>query len=275
MSYLDQALKLDVRSLMALAMKGGKQSTYSIIISCPTGQVICRELRDSPDRVATASITVNWPTKPGDPVSGGILLNYRGWDDRAVEQTVYLSGTPAKVGGWLWRVSCPETREQVPALYLAPDGDRFLSREAAGLKYRRARSKADRALRRGFKLMQKLQTDHWGPGIGQPPGMSERTFNKLEWRLKKEDIRRLCALLGRDDPEFHDEDPPRPKRPPQPRRLRSMVRDPSVYSRDKSGTLKMRAKFKKAIWIGRPRHAQKYRKVTFDKFGSSATSISS
>jgi hypothetical protein len=85
--------------------------------------------------------------------------------------------------------------------------------------------------------------------------MSERTFNKLEWRLKKEEIRRLCALLGRDDPEFHDEDPPppkpppQPKRPPQPRRLRSMVRDPSVYFRDKSGTLKMRTKFEKKFGL--------------------------
>jgi hypothetical protein len=59
MAYLDEALKLDVRSLMALAMKGGKQSAYSITISCPTGQVICRDLRDSPDRVATVTITVN------------------------------------------------------------------------------------------------------------------------------------------------------------------------------------------------------------------------
>jgi hypothetical protein len=254
MAYLDEALKLDVRSLMALAMKGGKQSAYSITISCPTGQVICRELRDSPDRVATVTITVNWPTKAGEPVSGGIFLTYRGWDDRAAEQTVYLSGTPAKVGGWLWRVSCPDTGEQVPALYLAPDGDRFLSRKATGLKYRRARSKAARAMRRGFKLMQKLQTDHWGPGIGQPPGMSERTFNKLEGRLKKEDVRRLCALLGRDDPEFPDEDPPPPKPPPPPRRLRSMVRDPSVYSRDKSGTLKMRPKFEKKFGLATSTH---------------------
>jgi len=115
MPYLEEALKLDVRSLMAAAMKSGKQSAYVIAISCPTGQVICRDLRDSPDRVATASITVNWPTKASDPVSGGIFLNYRGWDDRAAEQTVYLSGMPAKVGGWLWRVTCPETRQQVPA----------------------------------------------------------------------------------------------------------------------------------------------------------------
>src|SRR5260370_39101131 len=127
MAYLDEALKLDVRSLMALAMKGGKQSAYSIIISCPTGQVICRELRDSPDRVATASITVNWPTKAGEPVSGGIFLTYRGWDDRAAEQTVNLSGTPAKVGGWLWRIICPHKPAKEPPLFLSPHGDRHLS----------------------------------------------------------------------------------------------------------------------------------------------------
>jgi len=119
MAYLGEALKLDVRSLMATAMKSGKKSAYSITISCQTGQVICRELRDSPDRVATASITVNWPTKAGDPVSGGNLLELSRMDDRAAEQTIFLTGTPAKVGGWLWRVSCPETRQQVGALYLA------------------------------------------------------------------------------------------------------------------------------------------------------------
>src|SRR5450631_1277395 len=53
MAYLDEALKLDVRSVMASVMKGGKRSAYSTTISCQTGQVICRELRDSPDRVAT------------------------------------------------------------------------------------------------------------------------------------------------------------------------------------------------------------------------------
>jgi hypothetical protein len=93
--------------------------------------------------------------------------------------------------------------------------------------------------------MQKLQTDHFGPGFSKPPGMSDRMFDKLEWQLTKEDGRRLSAMLGKDDPEFPDEDPPPPKPPPQPRRLRSMVRDPSVYSRDKSGTLKMRPKFEK------------------------------
>jgi hypothetical protein len=191
-----------------------------------------------------------WPTKAGEPVSGGILLNYRGWDDRAAEQTVYLTGTPAKVGGWLWRVICPETREQVPALYLAPDGDRFLSREATGLKYRGARSKAARALRRGFKLMQKLQTDHWGPGIGQPPGMSDRVFDKLNYQLTKEHIRYMCAGLGKPDPEFYDEEPPPPpKHPPRQPRRDNVVGDQSIYFRDRSGNLKVRAKFKKKFGL--------------------------
>jgi hypothetical protein len=236
MAYLDEALKLDVRALMALAMKNGKKSAYSILISCPTGQVICRDLRNGPDRVATASITVNWPTKAGDPVSGGIFLNYRGWDDRPAAQMVYLSATPAKVGGFLWGVTCPETRQQVQALYLAPDGDRFLSREATGLKYRRANTKAGRALRRCFKLMRKLKTDHFGPGIGKPPGMSDRMFDRLEWQLTKEHIRYLCALFRKPDPEFHDEEPVTPKRSPLPALPHlPRVAHQSNYFRDKSG----------------------------------------
>ena len=166
------------------------------------------------------------------------------------KQTVNLTGTPAKVGGWLWRVSCPETRQQAGVLYLAPDGDRFLPREATGLKYRRARSKADRALRRCFKLMQKLQTDHFGPGIGKPPGMSDKMFDKLEWQLTKEHVRYLCAGLGKPDPEFHDEEPPPPpKHPPRQPRRDNVVRDQSIYFRERSGTLKMRAKFKKKFGL--------------------------
>jgi hypothetical protein len=249
MAYLDEALKLDVRTLMALAMKSGKKTAYSIEISCPTGQVICGDLRDSPDRVAKASITVNWPMQTGDSVTGGILLTYRGWDDRAAEQTIYLVGTPAKVGGWLWRVTCPDTGQQVQALYLAPDGDRFVSREATGLKYRRANTKADRALRRCFKLAHKLETDHFGPGIGKPPGMSHRTFDKLEWQLTKEHIRYLCALLGKPDPEFPDEEPTTLKRRPLPALLPGFAHQ-SNYYRDKSGAIKLRANLEKqtGIW---------------------------
>jgi hypothetical protein len=104
------------------------------------------------------------------------LLRYRGWDDRAAEQRVAFTGTPAKVGRYLWRLICPDTGQRVQALYLPPDGDRFQSRQESELKYRRAYGKAAQHLRRCYKLMHKLQTDHFGPGIGKPAGMSDRNL---------------------------------------------------------------------------------------------------
>jgi hypothetical protein len=245
MAYLDEALKLDVRTLMAEAMKAGKKAAYSIRISAPGGQVIYRDLRDAPDRVATATVTVNWPEKPDQAVSGGIMLSYRGWDDRAAEQSVYLTGTPAKVGGYLWRIMCPETGQPVRALYLAPDGDRFQSRQASELKYRRASGKADHHLRRCYKLMHKLQTDHFGPGIGKPPGMSDRKFDKLTWQLTKEHIRYCCALLGKTEPDFPDEEPSAATpavagAKPRASLGRKPISPQSMYFRDRNGILKMR-----------------------------------
>ena len=100
--------------------------------------------------------------------------------------------------------------------------------------------------------MQKLQTDHWGPGIGKPAGMSDRVFDKLNYQLTKEHLRYMCAGSGKPDPEFWDEEPPPPpKHPPRlPRQPhRKSVQDPAVYFRDKSGALKMRAKFKKRFGV--------------------------
>ena len=118
--------------------------------------ILCGDLRENPDRVVSAYITVKWPTRAGDPASGDVLVGYRLWGDRPAAQTVTLTGTPAQVGGWLWRFTCPKTEQQVQAVYLAPGGDSFVSRKAAGLKYRRT-TPADRYLRRCFKLMQKAQ----------------------------------------------------------------------------------------------------------------------
>ena len=84
--------------------------------------------------------------------------------------------------------------------------------------------------------------------------MSERMFDRLNDQLTKEHIRYLCALSGKADPEFYDEEPPPPPKHAARQLQRSMVRDQSVYFRDKSGTLKMRAKFKKKFGLPTSTH---------------------
>src|SRR4051794_12124973 len=138
MAYLDQALKLDARALMAMAMKEGRKTCYSISLSCGAGEVICRDLRSKPDRVAIATIIVHWPDHPSEAVAGGIWLSYLGWDDRAAEQSVSLTGTPAKIGGYLWAVDRSYNNPWGQAVNFAPDGGRFQSRPPSGFKKRPA-----------------------------------------------------------------------------------------------------------------------------------------
>jgi hypothetical protein len=243
MAYVDEALKLDARALMAVAMQTGRQGSYGVRLSRPTGYIMCGDLRENPDRVVSAYITVKWPTRAGNPASGDVLVGYCLGGDQPAAQTVTLTGTPAQVGGWLWRFTCPETEQQVQAVYLAPGGGSFVSREAAGLKDRRT-TPADRYQRRCLKLMHKLKADHLGPGIGKPPGMSDRTFDKLDWQLTKAHTRYLHAVLGKPAPDFPDEEPAPAKRAPPPALPRASRFNPSSYFRDKSGALKLRAKFK-------------------------------
>ena len=160
MYYTDEAMKLDIRSLLAAALRSGKQDRYCFTLARQTGHEICPGLRDSPDRVATVLITVHWPAHAAEVVTGSLFVAFIGPDSRPVSQVLFFTGTPAKIGGWLWRVGCPDTRQQRQSLYLAPDGERFVSHQVAGLKYRRANTAAARALRRGQKLMHKLETSH-------------------------------------------------------------------------------------------------------------------
>ena len=108
MPYVEEAFKLDVRAIMSAALKTGKKSQYSVTISCPTGYLISVDLHENADRVATASITVNWPENAEDQVSGGIFLEYRGYEGRAAEQTLYLTGTRQKSAAGNGRSGVPK-----------------------------------------------------------------------------------------------------------------------------------------------------------------------
>ena len=109
MAYVDEALKLDARALMAVAMQTGRQGTYEVRLSYPTGYTVCGDLREDPDRAVSAYITVKWPTRAGDPASGDVLV---GWGDghshwdagtsRRVVVAVHLSQNGATGSGGLF-----------------------------------------------------------------------------------------------------------------------------------------------------------------------------
>jgi hypothetical protein len=241
MRYADEASKLDARELMAKAIKHGRLDRYEAAFLLNEGTLIFDGVVDKRPRKVSVSIDVCWPTDPAAEVRGRMLVCYPAWDGRIAEQVLSLQGTPAKIGGWRWRMTCPDTDEQVQSLYLVRGGDRFVSRKAAQLKTRPLRTREDRHWRRCEKLMAKLKTTHPGPGITKPAGMTERKFQALTLDLTCEHLRFLHAVLKRPPPAILGDEPlPKPK----PRRRNPTV-ERSTFYRDRTGALHMRAKFKR------------------------------
>lgn len=243
MHYSDEASKLDVRELMAKAIRHGQLDHYQATVPLNESKLVFPGVIDKASRKVSASIVVSWQADPEAEIPGRMLVCYPAWDGRIAEQVLRLKGTPAKIGGWRWRLTCPDTGDQVQSVYLVRGGDRFVSRKAAQLKTRPLRTRAERHWRRCEKLMAKLKTTHTGPGITKPKGMTERKYLALCYELTCEDLRFWCAVLKRPPPAILG-DEPLPIRKRQARRRNPTV-EHSMFYRDRSGALHMRAKFKK------------------------------
>lgn len=241
---IDDPFRLCVRTLMADVLKEGQHDKYfrAFVFTC--GEVSIFDPSPRPAAHIRVWVNLRWPAAADVPVAGDIQITYPSSDGSVVEQSLPIMGMPAKTGGRRWRVTCPVTNIPAQVIYLDPSEGRFVSRNAAGLKY--PHSKAERALRRGERLMNQLKTDRWGPGIARPEGMSEQQFLKLENELMKEHTRYLCALLGKPDPEFWDDEPRRRKKP-APRLAE--VRNSSMFTRKKSGELKMKTSWRKSLGL--------------------------
>jgi hypothetical protein len=243
---IDDPFKLCIRTLLADVLKEGRHDKYFRAIIFTRGQVSIFDPSPRPVARIRVWVTLRWPASPEAPVVGDIQITYPRSDGSAAEQSLPLQGIPAKTGGRRWRVTCPVTNLPVQAIYLDPNEERFVSRQAAGLKY--PRTKAERALRRGERLMHQLKTDRWGPGIARPEGMSEKQFLELENKLAKEHTRYLCALLGKPDPEFWDDKESRPRQKRAPR-FPDEVRNSAMFTRHKSGKLKMKTSWRKGLGL--------------------------
>jgi hypothetical protein len=259
--YLDEARSIDARRVMSVALKSGRREGYDRLLDWP--DPVCRD--QGAFLHPTLTIDLQWPAAATDPVSGTVLIRYPGTNGQVIEQRVQLTGTPARVGGWQWQFTCPDTNRQVRILYLAPDGNHFQSREAADLKPRRL-SRIERHERSYYRLLRQLQTPYWTPVIAKPANMTEETYDRLCDQLERAHLRLLCAALGRPEPEFWDTEPKssrlksRPKFQPEPHLIsvyKSLSKSPSRsaarnlgrgrYVRDEEGELRLRSNLKKSV----------------------------
>ena len=81
----------------------------------------------------------------------------------------------------------------------------FVSRQSAGLKYRRRLRKVRNYRARMFAIMRELEAPDSGPAIPKPSWMAEARYQDLMQELVEMDIRWRCAALKRPQPRFGDE----------------------------------------------------------------------
>jgi hypothetical protein len=256
--YVDEACKLNIRSLVSAALKADGEEGELFTRTTPLWVERDRSWAERPDNHLTAKVTLKPPTDsaPTEPISGEALLTFVQADGRKCEQMLSLTGVPIGRRQRRWRARCPLTGKLVQTLYLSPVGQQFMSREAAELTYRPySRAKVGRHIDRIEAIKRELCTDLVpGVGIFKPPWMTDARYNELTQELVREDVRRMCAMTGRGEPDFGDMDVSAEVMDPAGEWNASsnpepmQVNDPqsmSMYYRDKAGTLQMRANYKK------------------------------
>jgi hypothetical protein len=230
---------LDIKTLMASALERGRLKKYRLPLLWNFGDHVRTDLPLEPDKKATLWIKMAWPLQDLLPAHGRMVLRYPKWDGRLTEQLLLLTGTPAKVGTWRWSVLCPDTGKRVTKLFLTVNGERFVSRLAAGIKYKAARSKEAQFWRRRDELLRKLGVDEWTPFIAKPEKMSRREYDEVSQELSTIMLTAMCKALEIYGTDVSDQ--AKPKMP----KLRNRVAEKTSHYRDSKGGLYLKARFQK------------------------------
>jgi hypothetical protein len=204
-TFVDQVQKLDVRSLMAAAFKARPSHHYTVYRDADGWHAADRNaLPPTPELLA--SIAVDRPPVKGEPPrSAEVILRVLAPDGRQYEQMLCLLAAPTRNGRLSWSTFCPCSHRQARTLYFSLMGpQQFVSRQVAGLKYRRKCKTRNHRLRM-FAIMRELEADHNGPCIPRPIWMAEPHYEALMKELLETDIRRLLKALGRPPPNFGGE----------------------------------------------------------------------
>jgi hypothetical protein len=239
-TYADQVQKLDVRSLMAAAFKARPSHHYTVYRDADGWHPADRSaLPPAPELLA--SIAVDRPPLKGGPPpsSAEVILKVLAPDGRQYQQMLCLLAAPTRNGRLSWTTLCPYSNRATPTLYFSMGAQQFVSRQVAGLGYRKPGKTRNQRLRM-FAIMRELEATHPGPCIPRPVWMIEPHYEALMKELLKTDIRRLCAALGRPPPSFGGE--PLAYAEIQPKRVRYPAS--TVLFCVKNGVRQLKARFR-------------------------------
>jgi len=242
-TYVDQVQKLDIRSLMAAALKASPSDSYAVYRDEGGWHPAAGpDLLPSAHQLVARLVLDRAPTKGGARPSGGqVLLSMVLPDGITCEQTLWLVAVPTRNGRSRWTTFCPYSHHRAQTLYLSLEAQQFVSREVAGLKYRRTVRKVRNFRARMFAIMRELETVHRGPHIPKPVWMVESLYQQLMEELVEMDCRVMCRALKRPPPDFWE----------QPFDYASATPDRANYPRSKvlfyvrNGVPRLKAKHRK------------------------------
>jgi hypothetical protein len=124
-----------------------------------------------------------------DELCAAVQLSFR-VGRRSVEQEIALVSVPrVPFGGQRWFFVCPQSGARACRLFLPYHGDRFLSREAHGLRYLvEHHSALDNDIEKVCRLYRRVTGERPPQGAlsplpFRPKGMHERTFSRLLLQL--------------------------------------------------------------------------------------------
>jgi hypothetical protein len=250
--YVDQVQKLEIRGMMAAALKATPSEHYTVCKDGSGWHSVPDHQATAPGHEIIARIILNRaPAKGAGPPWGALVkFSVVGPDGRCREQALWLVATPTRLGRWRWSATCPYRHQSASTLYFAMDLGQFVSRQVAGLKYRRTLHKLRNHRARAFAIRRELETTHSGPWIPKPCWMAEPHYQKLMEELVETDIRWMCKALKRPQPRFFHEpldcETARPEQVNYPRA--------TAIFYYKNGVRQMKANFRKRY--GLPRAAE-------------------
>lgn len=197
-------VSMDARALMSRAERD-QESVYNWSLTNRNSRLVVCDDAAQRARSTSLMVTVNWPKTSNACVTGVLWVTNSKWNMLA--HPIPLTGEPKRAGGWLWRLTCPNSHRHVQTLYLDKKAEQFVSRETVG---RPRRQVSSARIVRHVKALMDLENLVGGidgnlSPIAKPEHMSQEIFEALEHALASQFVCLHLAVCGMPEPSFGDD----------------------------------------------------------------------